>query len=54
MGEYIEIAGVSGQVKQIGINFDNAAAFDMSHVMVPSRKLVGEILHNTDISGSLI
>jgi small conductance mechanosensitive channel len=46
VGEYIEIAGVSGEVKQIEIFSTMLLHSDMSRVMVPNRKLVGEILHN--------
>jgi small conductance mechanosensitive channel len=46
VGEYIEVAGVSGQVKQIELFSTMLLHADMSHVMVPNRKLVGEILHN--------
>lgn len=46
VGEYIEIVGVSGQVKQIELFSTKLLHSDMSHVMIPNRKLVGEILHN--------
>ena len=46
VGEYIEVAGVSGQVKHIELFSTMLLHADMSHVMVPNRKLVGEILHN--------
>jgi small conductance mechanosensitive channel len=46
VGEYIEIVGVSGQVKHIELFSTMLLHSDMSHVMVPNRKLVGEILHN--------
>src|SRR5476649_224045 len=46
VGEHIEVVGVSGQVKQIELFSTMLLHFDMSHVMVPNRKLVGEILHN--------
>jgi small conductance mechanosensitive channel len=46
VGEWIEIAGVSGQVTQIELFSTMLLHTDMSHVMVPNRKLVGEILHN--------
>ncbi len=46
VGEYIEIAGVSGKVKQIELFSTMLLHADMSHVMIPNRKLVGEILHN--------
>jgi small conductance mechanosensitive channel len=46
VGEYIEIAGVSGQVKHIELFSTMLLHSDMSRVMIPNRKLVGEILHN--------
>jgi len=46
VGEYIEIVGVSGQVTQIELFSTMLLHSDMSRVMVPNRKLVGEILHN--------
>jgi len=46
VGEYIEVVGVNGQVKQIELFSTKLLHSDMSHVMVPNRKLVGEILHN--------
>jgi small conductance mechanosensitive channel len=46
VGEYIEVAGVSGQVKHIELFSTMLLHSDMSNVMVPNRKLVGEILHN--------
>jgi small conductance mechanosensitive channel len=46
VGEYIEVAGVSGQVKQIELFSTMLLHSDLSRVMVPNRKLVGEILHN--------
>ena len=46
VGEYIEVAGVSGQVKHIELFSTMLLHTDMSHVMIPNRKLVGEIMHN--------
>jgi len=46
VGEYIEVAGVSGQVEHIELFSTMLLHADKSHVMVPNRKLVGEILHN--------
>jgi small conductance mechanosensitive channel len=46
VGDYIEIAGVSGQVQQIELFSTMLLHTDMSRVMIPNRKLVGEILHN--------
>lgn len=46
VGEYVEIAGVSGQVKQIELFSTMLLHTDMSRVMIPNRKIIGEILHN--------
>jgi small conductance mechanosensitive channel len=46
VGEYIAIVGVEGQVNAITL-FNTALAHnDRSTVIVPNRKIVGEILHN--------
>ena len=46
VGEYIEIAGVYGQVEAIDIFSTKLLHGDMSRVVIPNRKIVGEILHN--------
>lgn len=46
VGEYIHIAGVDGQVQTIAIFATTLRHTDMSRVVVPNRKIVGEILHN--------
>src|SRR5580698_2667891 len=46
VGEYIEIAGVSGQVKAITLFTTTLLHTDMSRVVIPNRKIVGDILHN--------
>jgi len=46
VGEYIEIAGVEGQVKTIELFCTTLLHPDQSRVVVPNRKIVGEILHN--------
>jgi small conductance mechanosensitive channel len=46
VGDYIEIVGVQGIVKQISIFCTVLLHSDRSHVVVPNRKIVGEILHN--------
>lgn len=46
VGEYIHIAGVEGQVQTIALFSTTLLHSDMSHVVVPNRKIVGEILHN--------
>jgi small conductance mechanosensitive channel len=46
VGDYIEIVGVQGQVQLITIFSTTLLHQDHSRVIVPNRKLVGEILHN--------
>src|SRR6266704_719971 len=46
VGEYIEIAGVYGQVETIDIFSTKLVHADRSRVVTPNRKIVGEILHN--------
>ena len=46
VGEYISIVGVEGQVEAIDIFSTILSHTDSSRVVVPNRKIVGEILHN--------
>jgi len=46
IGEYIELLGVYGQVTEISLFSTKLLHADNSHVVVPNRKIVGEILHN--------
>jgi small conductance mechanosensitive channel len=46
VGEWIEIAGVSGQVKTIELFSTTLMHTDMSRVVIPNRKIIGDILHN--------
>src|SRR6266404_4920467 len=46
VGEYIELAGVNGQVTTIELFSTTLLHSDMSRVVIPNRKIVGEILHN--------
>jgi small conductance mechanosensitive channel len=46
VGEWIEIAGVSGQVKTIELFSTTLLHTDLSRVVVPNRKIIGDILHN--------
>jgi small conductance mechanosensitive channel len=46
VGEYIEIAGVQGQVQTIALFSTTLLHPDRSRVVIPNRKVVGEILHN--------
>lgn len=46
IGEYIELLGVYGQVKDISLFNTILLHADNSRVVVPNRKIVGEILHN--------
>ena len=69
-GDYIEIAGVQGQVTSIELVSTTLLHADHSQIVIPNRKIVGEILHNyghirqldlsvgvaynTNISGALV
>jgi small conductance mechanosensitive channel len=46
VGEYIQVAGVHGQVAAIELFSTTLTHFDRSRVVIPNRKIVGEILHN--------
>ncbi len=46
VGQYIEVAGVHGQVMMIELTSTKLSHADMSTVIVPNRKIVGEIVHN--------
>ena len=45
-GEYIEIAGVQGQVTNIELFTTTLLHSDQSKIVIPNRKIIGEILHN--------
>jgi len=46
VGEYISIVGVEGQIESIGLFNTTLTHADRSRVVIPNRKIVGEILHN--------
>jgi small conductance mechanosensitive channel len=46
VGEYIQIAGVQGDVAAIELFSTTLVHPDRSRIVVPNRKIVGEILHN--------
>jgi small conductance mechanosensitive channel len=46
VSEYISIHGVEGQVSQIELFTTTLIHADRSRVVIPNRKIVGEILHN--------
>ncbi|MDA8098914.1 MAG: mechanosensitive ion channel [Nitrospiraceae bacterium] len=46
VGEYIELLGVYGEVKNISVFTTILLHADNSRVVVPNRKIIGEILHN--------
>ena len=46
VGEWIEIAGVSGQVTRIELFSTSLLHVDQSRIVIPNRKIIGEILHN--------
>ena len=46
VGEYIELLGVNGQVTNIELFSTTLVHSDRSRVVIPNRKIVGEVLHN--------
>ena len=46
VGKYIEMVGVNGQVTNIELFSTTLLHSDNSRVVIPNRKIVGEILHN--------
>ena len=46
VGQYIHVAGVEGQVEHISLFSTILLHADRSKVVIPNRKIVGEILHN--------
>lgn len=46
VGEYIEINGVHGQVETIELFSTTLTRWDRSRLLIPNRKIVGEIIHN--------
>lgn len=46
VGEYVELVGVHGLVTQIELLSTTLTHADRSRVVIPNRKIVGEILHN--------
>lgn len=46
VGEYISIVGVEGVVSQIELITTTLVHADASRVVIPNRKIIGEILHN--------
>lgn len=46
VGEYIEILGVQGQVTTVELFSTTLIHADRSRIVIPNRKIVGEVLHN--------
>jgi small conductance mechanosensitive channel len=46
VGEYIELIGHHGQVKNVELFTTTLIHPDLSRVIIPNRKIVGEVLHN--------
>jgi len=46
VGDYIEIIGVQGQVEMIELLTTTLVHTDKSLVIIPNRKIIGEVLHN--------
>jgi small conductance mechanosensitive channel len=53
VGEHIAVAGVHGDVVEIGLSATVLIHADRSRVIIPNRKIVGEILHNFSTSRQL-
>jgi len=49
VGEYIEMVGVNGQVTNIELFSTTLLHSDKSRVVIPNRKIVGEIMHNCGV-----
>src|SRR5205085_4280097 len=46
VGEYIELIGVQGQVTTVELFSTTLVHADRSKVVIPNRKIVGEVMHN--------
>jgi small conductance mechanosensitive channel len=46
VGDYISIAGEEGRVEEINLFSTRLSHADLSRVVIPNRKIAGEILHN--------
>jgi small conductance mechanosensitive channel len=46
VGEYVEVLGVYGQVQSIELFSTTLQHSDMSRIVIPNHKIIGEILHN--------
>ncbi len=46
VGEYVELAGEAGQVTTVALFTTTLIHTDQSRIVIPNRKIVGEILHN--------
>ena len=46
VGEYVELVGESGQVTMVQLFTTTLVHTDRSRIVIPNRKIVGEILHN--------
>jgi small conductance mechanosensitive channel len=46
VGEYVEVIGVEGRVEAIELMSTTLSHGDRSRVMIPNRKLIGEVVHN--------
>lgn len=46
IGEYVQVVGIEGQVETITLFSTVLVHADRSRIIVPNRKVVGEILHN--------
>ena len=53
VGEHIAVAGVSGEVVAVELSSTTLTHPDRSRIIIPNRKIVGEILHNYGVTRQL-
>jgi small conductance mechanosensitive channel len=46
VGEYVELVGVDGQVTSVQLFTTTLLHADCSRIVIPNRKIIGEVLHN--------
>jgi small conductance mechanosensitive channel len=53
VGEHVELLGVNGEVQSIDLFSTKLLHADRSTVVIPNRKIIGEILHNYGVTRQL-
>jgi small conductance mechanosensitive channel len=54
VGEYLELLGVQGEVVDIGLLATTLRPADASHIVIPNKKIIGEILHRFGTARQLV